>query len=123
MRKVFSAVLGLVLLTSVLAAQTKKAEENFTFSSNVRVGSKVLEAGDYLFKYDGKNVTISRVTKRTGGDSYLTKVATLNVQTKALPAKSEHSQLVMPNGKDGVPTVQAFFVEGSDVEFIFQEQQ
>jgi hypothetical protein len=121
MRKVFSAVLGLVLLTSVLAAQTKKAEENFTFSSNVRVGSKVLEAGDYLFKYDGKNVTISLVTKRTGGDSYLTKVATLNVQTKTLPTKSAHSQLVMPNGKDGVPTVQAFYVQGSDVEFIFQE--
>jgi hypothetical protein len=121
MRKVFSAVLGLVLLASVLSAQTNKAEENFSFSTNVRVGSKVLEAGDYLFKSDGKVVTISRVTKRTGGDVYLTKVAQLPVQTKALPAKSKYSQLVMPNGKDGVPQVQAFFVEGSSVEFIIPE--
>jgi hypothetical protein len=112
MRKVFSAVLGLVLLTSVLAAQSTKVEENFTFSTSVRVGSKVLEASDYLFKSDGKKMTISLVTKRTGGDSYLTKVAELPVTTKTLAAKSKNSQLVMPTGKDGVPQVQLFFVEG-----------
>jgi hypothetical protein len=121
MRKVFSAVLGLVLMASVLSAQTTKVEENFTFSTSVRVGSKVLEPGDYLFKSDGKVVTISLVTKRTGGDSYLTKVAQLPVQTKTLAAKSKNSQLVMPNGKDGVPQVQAFFVEGSNVETIIPE--
>jgi hypothetical protein len=43
------------------------------------------------------------------------------VQTKTLSAKSKNSQLVMPNGKDGMPQVQAFFVEGSNVETIIPE--
>jgi hypothetical protein len=122
MRKVFSAVLGLVLLTSAVFAQTKKAEEDFTFSSDVRVGTQVLKPGDYHFICRDNVVTINLVTKRTGGDSYSTKVAELTVQTKTLPAKSQNSQLVMPNGKDGVPQILSFFIQGSNVEYVVSQQ-
>jgi hypothetical protein len=122
MRKVFSAVLGLVLLTSAVFAQTKNAEEDFTFSSDVRVGTQVLKPGDYHFICRDNVVTINLVTKRTGGDSYSTKVAELTVQTKTLPAKSQNSQLVMPNGKDGVPQILSFFIQGSNVEYVVSQQ-
>ena len=121
MRKVVSAVFGVALAVTALSAQTKKAQEDFTFSSDVRVGTQVLTAGNYHFVCDTKGVTISRITVRTEGDSYMTKVAQLAVQEKALPAKSEHSELVMPAGKDGVPQVQAFYIEGSDVEYIISQ--
>jgi len=123
MRKVFSAVLGLALLTSAVFAQTTtKAEEDFTFSSDVRVGTQVLKPGDYHFICRDNVVTINLVTKRTGGDSYSTKVAQVTVTTKALSAKSQNSQLVMPNGKDGMPQILSFFIQGSNVEYVVSQQ-
>src|SRR5579862_5232758 len=119
MRKWFAGVLGLMLVTAAVSAQVgKKASEDFTFASDVRVGNQVLKPGDYHFVCDAKGLTISRVTVRTGGDSYMTKVAQLPVKEKTLPSKSEHSELVMPSGSDGVPDVQAFFIQGSEVEYI-----
>src|ERR1022692_1549788 len=76
MRNILLAVAGLVLVTAAVSAQTKKASDDFTFSSDVRVGTQVLKAGDYHFVCDTKGVTISRVTVRTEGDVYLTKVHT-----------------------------------------------
>lgn len=118
MRNMFSVVLGVVLVTAALSAQTKKAQEDFTFSSDVRVGTQVLPAGDYHFVCDATGLTISRVTVRTEGDSYMTKVLEVPLQPKALTAKSLHSELDMPAGSDGIPTVQAIYIEGSNVEYV-----
>ena len=123
MRSVVTAVLGLAMVTAVVSAQTKKSEEDFTFSSDVHIGKQVLKAGDYHFVCDAKGVTISRVTVRSGGDgdSYRTKIAEIPAQTKALPEKSAHSEMVMPKASDGLPQVQAIFIQGSNVEYVIQQ--
>src|SRR5579871_452870 len=126
MRKWLAGILGFVLVTATVSTisaqtQTKKASDDFTFASDVRVGNQVLKAGDYHFVCDAKGLTISRITVRTGGDSYMTKIATVPVKQQSLSGKSEHSELQMPKGSDGVPQVESVKIQGSNVEYLIQQ--
>jgi hypothetical protein len=66
MRKPLSLVLGLLALTVVLAAQDhdnmneKAAKGQVIFTTDVRVGTTVLQAGEYDVTCDTKKITFTR---------------------------------------------------------------
>jgi len=125
MRKSVALVLGVLLIGSVVIAQThsnmneKKVTDEFTIPTDIKVGTHLLKAGDYRVSCDTKTITFSVITVRSGRDSYLTKVLEVPCEGKELPARRENTELVIPPNKEGVPMLEKLYVRGSNIEHVF----
>jgi hypothetical protein len=66
-------------------------------------------------------IKFSRVTTDVGQGRFIstTKVLEVPCLGKELPAKSERTELSVPENKDGVPVLQKLILRGSNVEHVF----
>ena len=138
MRKPLLVALGLVLMAGALVAQThdnmveKKVSDVVLFTSDVRVGTHVLKAGEYRVACDTKKVTFTRqaLAKDQEWINTLDPVERLAVQKseKALEvpclgqdrgAKAEHTIIELGPQKDGVRSLDKLYLRGSSIEHVF----
>jgi len=139
MRKPLLVALGLLLTIGTLVAQThnnaaeKKVSDVVLFTTDVRVGSAVLKAGEYRVACDTKNVTFTRQVSAKDQEwiNTLDPVERLAVQKsdKALEvpclgrdmgAKAENTVLQLGSEKDGVRTLDKLYLRGSTIEHVFK---
>jgi hypothetical protein len=125
MRKSLSLVLGLMLISAVLAAQThnnaaeKKASDEVTFKTDVRIGSQVLKAGRYEIACDRNTIKFSLVEVGPGIFTTRTKKLEVPCQGKELTEKMAHTEMSLPVGPDGIPVLAKLLLKGSNVEHVF----
>ena len=139
MRKPLLVALGLLLTIGTLVAQThdnaaeKKVSDVVLFTTDVRVGSAVLKAGEYRVACDTKKVTFTRQVSAKDQEwiNTLDPVERLAVQKsdKALEvpclgrdmgAKAENTVLQLGSEKDGVRTLDKLYLRGSTIEHVFK---
>lgn len=129
MRKSLSLVIGLLLVGAVVFAQTvthdnmkeKKASDEVTFSTDVKVGTALLKAGRYKIVCDSKTIKFSLLTADPGPGNFIYEKKVLEVpcQGKQLDARRENTSLTMPVGKDGVAVLEKLYLKGSNIEHVF----
>ena len=119
-----SLALAFLLAGAVVLAQThnnsveKKASDEYTFQSDVRIGSHLLKAGRYEMSCDKMHISFSLITVRAG-DRTVTKVLEVPCQGKELPAKRQFTELSLPVAPDGVAVLEKLYLRGSNVEHVF----
>lgn len=129
MRQSLSLALGLLLTTGLLLAQDhnnateKIAKSDVTFTSDIRVGTQTLKAGDYKVVCDSKMVTFSRIDHPAAGDTSgrdkIVKVLEAPCKGKELKSAAE-STLVQTNvDKSGVRYLETLLLKGSTIEHVF----
>lgn len=129
MRQSLALAVGLLLTTGLLLAQDhgnqieKIAKADVTFTSDIRVGTQMLKAGDYKVVCDTKMVTFTRIDHASAGD---TSGRDTNVKVLEVPCKGKElkapaaSTLVQTNvDKSGVRYVETLLLKGSNVEHVF----
>ncbi|HUL73048.1 MAG TPA: hypothetical protein VLT86_08100 [Vicinamibacterales bacterium] len=138
MRKPLLVTLGLFLMMGTLIAQThdnateKKVTDVVVFTTDVRVGTTILKAGEYKVACDTKTVTFTRLVSGkdqewvTGLDPVEqlmvkspAKVLEMPCKGKQLSANSENTVAEIGLDKDGVQTLKTLRLRGSNVEHVF----
>jgi hypothetical protein len=116
MRKALLLVVGAVLLVGVVAAQDMKmpgptVKQDITFTTDVRIGTTMVKAGDYRVVCD--HVKIAFFDKTNGK-----KVLEVPCKGKELttPSKVTEAYVVLDNG---VHVLDKLYVKGSTVEHTF----
>ncbi len=118
MRKSLFLVLGMILVTGILIAQDhsntieKKAGDEITISTDVRIGMEVLKAGKYRINCDREKVSFTRVSDGK-------KVLEVPCKGKEMTGKAEATEVHTAVDAAGVRFIEKLFVRGSNVEHIF----
>ena len=126
---VILALVGVVGVAGIAAAQDhnnmteKKVSDQITFSTDVRVGTQLIKAGEYLVTCDTKTVKFTRLEQTYEGPGHWQKASDKPFEFvckgKELPTKSERTELDMPPGSDGVPVLAKMYIRGSNIEHTF----
>lgn len=120
MRKVLALLLGLSVTAIVLAAQThinmdeKTAKDSLTLTSNLKVGSTMIGAGEYAVQCDTRSITFTRKSDKV-------KVVEVPCKGKLMPTRSD--QTVLHTSTDpvtGERVLDRFYLRGSNVEHVFK---
>jgi hypothetical protein len=138
MRKPLLVGLGLVLAIGTLVAQThdnmteKKVSDVVFFSTDVRVGAVVLNAGEYRVACDTKKVTftlqmLAKDREWIGTLDPVERQAVLKSHKalevpclgKDLGAKADHTVVELGALKDGVRPLDKLYLRGSNIEHVF----
>ena len=138
MRKPLLVALGLILMIGALVAQThdnateKKVSDVVQFSTDVRVGTTVLKAGEYRIACDTKTVTFTRQVSAKDQEwiNTLDPVERLAVQKsekalevkclgREMTTKADQTVVTLGVGKDGVRTLDRLYLRGSNIEHVF----
>jgi hypothetical protein len=125
-------------MTGTLIAQThdnateKKVSDVITFSTDVRVGTTILKAGEYRVACDSKTITFTRLASAKDQEwiGGLDPVEQLMVKSNAkalevpckgkeLSAKSENTVVQIVVDKDGVRSLDKLLLHGSNIEHVF----
>jgi hypothetical protein len=106
---------------ATVAARAKTFKDQVTLSSDLKVGSTVLKAGDYQVASDGTQITFKELVRSVDDSAQRvnTKVKAVSVpcQTKALPSKSATTQLDTAADPSGGTVLKGVTIRGSDVAF------
>jgi hypothetical protein len=113
-------------------AMEKKATDVIMFTTDVRVGTTVLQAGEYKVECDTKTMTFTRLVSGKDQEwaNTLDPVERLAVlkSAKALEIACKGKQLSAPSDstvvqiitdKDGIRTLDKLLLHGSNVEHVF----
>lgn len=139
MKKVFLLAAGFVSVVGVLAAQDhnnmteKKAKDVIVLSSDVKVGTHMLTAGEYRVVCDTRKVTFTRLVaakdqERINGVDPITRLQligankALEVECKGreLGEARKDTQVETVVGADGVRYLDKLYLRGSTVEHVFR---
>jgi hypothetical protein len=121
MRKLFSLTLGLALVSGLLAAQgpghnnmnEKVAKDTITFATAIRVGTTVLEAGEYRVACDREKLSFTRTED---GELMLD----VPCQGTELPKAARTSAVYTKLDNSGVRYLDRLQLRGSNVDHTFQ---
>ena len=138
MRKSFLVALGLFLMMGTLIAQThdnateKKVSDVIVFSTDIRIGTTVLKAGEYRVACDSKTITFTRLASAKDAEwiggldpveqlmvKSNTKALEVPCKGKALSSASENTVVQIVTDKDGVRSLDKLLLKGSNVEHTF----
>lgn len=138
MRKPLLVILGLLFAIGTLVAQThenageKKVSDVLLFTTDVRVGSTVLKAGEYAVACDTKTVTFTLryLAKDQEWINTLDPVERLNalksdkvLETpcvgKDLGAPADRTVMQLGPAKDGARPLETLCLRGSTIEHVF----
>lgn len=104
-----------------LAAKAKTVKDQVSISSDLKVGSTVLKAGDYQVTSDGKTVTFQELVRSVDNSAQRVdkgfKPVSVPCSTKPLDKKSEHTQLDTTADSGGSTVLRGLTIRGSDVSY------
>ena len=116
MKKLAIAIMTLSLLLLPLLAQDhhnqseKKASDELTLSSRVKVNGQVLEAGKYVIACDRKELSFTRTTDG--------KKFAMPCSGKDMGKRSDSTELSTTVNKDGLRVATRLLLRGSNVDHI-----
>ena len=119
MRKLFLFALGLMMTAGILMAQDhnnvteRRASAQITFSTDTRVGTTVLKAGEYEVSCDRQKVKFVRLTDGK-------KMLEVPCKGTELSAKQNDTRTSTIEGKDGVRVLTSLILEGSNIKHTFE---
>jgi hypothetical protein len=127
MQKLGLMVVGLVCAGALLCTQASVSAKAKTYKDQVKltvdlkVGTTVLKPGDYRVTVDGSQITFTHLHASVDDsvpvvDSKF-KPVSVPCQTKALPNKSEDTQLDTAADANGGTVLKGVLMRGSEVEF------
>ncbi len=126
MHKLGLLVVGLVcagaLVTQApVSARAQTVEDLVALTTDLKVGTTVLKPGDYQVAVDGTTITFTHLHLSVDNsvpvkDSKF-KPVSVPCQTKALPNKSEDTQLDTAADPSGGTVLKGVLIRGSEVEF------
>lgn len=127
MQKLGLMVVGLVCAGALLctqasvAAKAKTYKDHVTLTADLKVGTTVLKPGDYQVAVDGSTITFTHLHASVDDsvpvkDSKF-KPVSIPCQTKALPNKSQDTQLDTAADSSGGTVLKGVLMRGSEVEF------
>ena len=103
-----------------LAAKAKTVKDQVSISSDLKVGSTVLKAGDYQVTSDGKTVTFQELVPSVDNSAQRVdknfKPVSVPCSTKPLDKKSAHTQLDTADA-GGSTVLRGLTIRGSDVSY------
>jgi hypothetical protein len=127
MQKFGLVVVGLICAGAMLTMQTsvaakaKTVKDQVTLTSDLKVGSTVLKAGDYQVASDGKEITFKSLYRSVDDNSAVVdkKVKPVSVpcQTTPLQKKSDATQLNTAADPSGGTVLKGLTIRGSEVAF------
>ena len=139
MKKGFLLAAGFISAVAVLTAQDhnnlneKTAKDVIVFSSNVKVGTTTLAAGEYRVVCDTRKVSFTRLVAAKDQEfinsldpltrqNVISGNKALEVECKGreLGAPSKDTQVETKVGPDGVRYLDKLYLRGSTVEHVFQ---
>lgn len=132
MRKLLSVVMGVLVATALVAAQTKapavkKVKDQITFSDDVKVGSVVLKAGRYEVSSseDGSKLTFRKLTPDVSYPSHYNydmkeKPVVANAKATPLPEKVRGTAMDLPADASGVKVLKSLTLDGTNVTFTIE---
>jgi hypothetical protein len=113
-------------------AMEKKATDVVMFTTDVRVGTTVLKAGEYKVECDTKTMTFTRLVSGKDQEWANTldpverlavlksaKALEIACKGKLLSAPSDSTVMQITTDKDGVRTLDKLLLHGSNVEHVF----
>lgn len=115
MKKLAIATVTLALVLLPLIAQDhhndgeKKASDEITLSSKVKVGSQILEPGKYVIACDRKELSFTR----TDGKKFA-----MPCSGKDMGKKSDSTELSTAVDKDGLRVATRLLLRGSNVDHV-----
>jgi hypothetical protein len=118
MRKSFFVALAVLVAAGVLAAQThdnkteKPVKADIVLAANTRVGSTILQAGEYRVVCDTKEVTFLRQRDNK-------KVLTVPCEGKHLDKPADETVAYTTADPSGVAVLNKLLLRGSNVEHVF----
>jgi len=130
MRKLLSVVIGLMVASALVAAQTKapaikKVKDQITFSEDVKVGSTVLKAGRYevASSADGGQLTFRKMIPDVSYPNIWVfdmkeQPVVAKVTAKALAEKVRGTSLDTDDAA-GLKTLKSLTLDGTNVTFTF----
>ena len=124
-RKGLFAVVGVMLVSAALAAQSqpvKTVRTDISFDTDVKVGTTVLKAGHYTIVGDATQVTFHRLIDDTGYGSWRQskdKPVVIPCKSKVLDKKAPNTLTSMPVDASGAHVLKQLVVSGTAVEFDF----
>jgi hypothetical protein len=112
---------GLVLAANLAMAQTPKTEAKkavkatIVLASDVKVGDKVLPAGEYQVKCDGETIVFTQATNR----DHASESFKFPCKGNELSTPSNRTELSTSKDGTGTEVAQRLLLKGSNVEHIF----
>jgi hypothetical protein len=119
MRKSFILVLGLLMTAGILLAQDhsnateRRASVQLTFTSDTKVASTVLKAGDYEISCDTKTVTFVRVSDHK-------KVLEVPCNGTDMGKKQSDTRTETSKDASGMRVLDVLVIEGSNIRHTFK---